>query len=163
MIAEVMRECHRYFPRTYENISLTFDATGKTITGDFGETYLVGQYICIQYSILNDGVYTVTAFDSETGVITVSETLRNETTTVNIFGLAPPRDFLDLVTEIDNFTGQDGVKSESIDDYSVSYEGDGSWKSVFRKRLDTYRTMFGDLGALVYGNNSLLYNDRLTY
>jgi len=160
MIGQVMREINRYWPRTYENISLTFAATGKTITGAT-ETYLPGQYILIQHSILNDGVYKIASVTN--GVITVVETIYDETAKVNIFGLAPPRDFLDLVTDIAAFTGKDGVKSESIDDYSVSFEGDGSWKTAFRKRLNTYRSMYDDLGGLLYANNRLLYADRVTY
>jgi hypothetical protein len=165
MIGQIMREINQYWAKTYENISLAFNSSGKTITGVFGETYLAGQYILIQHSVLNDGVFTLVSVEDEldeddepTGntVITVSETVRTETNTVNIFGLAPPRDFIDLVTEIIAFTSKDGVTSESIDDYSVSFEGDGSWKTAFRKRLNNYRRMHSDLGGLLYANNRLL-------
>lgn len=160
-IAEIMRECNRYFPKTYENIALTFTAATRKIAGVFGETYKVGQYILIQHSTLNDSVYRIATVG--TNEITVAETLYGETETCQIFGLAPPRDFIDLVTEIDDFTPKDGISSESIDDYSVSFSGDGSWKTAFKKRLDTYRAMTSDLGALVYANNRLLYYNGKTY
>lgn len=152
-----MRAINRYFPRTYENISLTFAAATKTITG-VGETYLVGQYILVQFSVLNDGVYTVAAFDAENEKITVNETLRDEETTVNIFALAPPRDFLDLVTDIEAFTSKDGVSTERIDDYSITYKNGGSWNEAFRKRLNTYRSIHGDLGGLTHDNRLLSYD-----
>lgn len=166
MIAEIMRKCNRYWPRTYENITLTFDADAKTITGDFGETYLAGQYILVKYSVLNDGIFTVSSFDSDTGVITVSETVRDEATKVSIFALTPPRDFLDLVSEIETHVSnnEQGLSSEKIDDYSKNYaSGSSNWEDVFRKRLSAYSAINSDLGAIVYGNNQLLFNDRDSY
>jgi len=153
-ISEIMREANRYFPRTYENLSLVFAATGKTITGVFAETYIAGQYIYIQHSVLNDGVYTIVTASST--VITVAETLRSETNKVNFYGLQPPRDFIDLVAEIDAYTSKDGVSSEKIDDYSVTFEKEGGWKTAFKARINTYRRFNPDLGELIYANNKLL-------
>ena len=160
-ISEVMREINRWFPRTYENVVVAIAATGKTITGDFAETYLAGQYICLQHSVLNDGVYTIVSVTGVAGayILTVSETLRTETNRVNVFALQPPRDFIDLVTEIDAYTSKDGVASEKIDDYSVSFKNDGGWKAAFRERLNTYRRLYPDLGDLLYANNRLLFYD----
>jgi hypothetical protein len=75
---------------------------------------------------------------------------------VNFYGLQPPRDFIDLVAEIDAYTSKDGVSSEKIDDYSVTFEKEGGWKTAFKARINTYRRFNPDLGELIYANNKLL-------
>jgi hypothetical protein len=150
MIAQIMRYCQNYFSRTYENKEVVFDATGKTITG-VTKTYKAGQYICVRFSYLNDGVYTVTGYDSENGVITVSESLTDETDTCQIFGLAVPTDFVSLVAEITSWitnNSPDGVANEKIDDYSIEYSSDaqkGGWQGAYKRKLAQYRKMYCDL------------------
>ena len=120
----------------FENIELVFEATGKTITADFQNTYLVGQYINITDSILNDGVYKISVV--ATGVLTVEEDLINETATPFIFALAIPKALITLISEINTWVtrnrGKSGISSEKIDDYSISYGSSmqsGGWKSAF--------------------------------
>jgi len=149
MINEIMEQINNYFSRTVE--SNTSVITGSTITGSFTETYITGQYIRLQHTILNDGVYKVV---SQIGnVVTVEESLLDESPEDSylIWGLAPPKDFLTLVTEIDTYTTAQtnvGVTSESQGERSVSYGGSSggssSWQSVYQSRLSRYRKLFND-------------------
>jgi hypothetical protein len=124
-----------------------YEVTMNSIKGSFSEVYLPGLYVIIKESYLNDGLYKiVTATTSE---ITVEETLKPENTGESfvIYASIPPKEFVDLATEINAFTETGvGANSESIDDYSINYgDGDGSWESVFKNKLNTYRRVYTDL------------------
>ena len=143
-IGEVMAEANRYFEVTLENDSYTFTSSTKTITGTFDETYLVGQYIRVYNSILNDDVYKIVTVNS--GSLVVEEDLIDETvadSSIYIAALAPPNTFLRLVAEIvasiEEDGATDGIASETIDNYSISYKGDGSWVSAFNKKINKWR------------------------
>lgn len=155
MISQVMRYCNKYFPKTYERSNYEIIADG--IQGSFSKTYVVGQYIYVKDSLLNDGVYRIT--DISSIKLTLEATLSAENTgqAITVFGLTPPRDFLELVNEISNYTSKDGVASEKIDDFSVTFKGDGSWQSAFMNKLNTYKSIYNDLEALIDADNRLLY------
>lgn len=168
MIGQVMREVNRHWPRSYENITLTFSAAASTITGEMTETYLAGQYIMIDCSVLNDDVYKIASVSvvGDDTILTVNEGLQSEVATARLFGLMPPKDFLELVTEIDTYKAsgnKEGITSESIDDYSVSYGSGGGWRDTFRKRLDVYRQAFGDTEAFMYDSKRLLWGSKSVY
>ena len=149
MINEIMEQINNYFSRTVESNGSII--SGSTISGSFRETYLTGQFIRLQHTILNDGVYKVVSLVGN--VLTVEETLIDETPveTYLIWGLAPPKDFLNLVNEINTYETsqtQVGIVSESQGSRSVSFgssNGDNSnWESVFKRRLNRYRKVYSD-------------------
>lgn len=152
MIAEVMDYCNKHFIRSEETVSVVFDATEKTITGTFANSYIKGGYVLVLGSVLNDMVLKVTAVAD--GVLTVDGELLDEEVTVHLFALQPPRAFLDIVTDIEAWVAAHpaadaGIASEGIDDYSVGYDSSvsagGGWQAAFRVRLSRYAAMFNDL------------------
>lgn len=143
MIANIMKEIKNHFARSVE--SQAFTITSNSIQGNFNEKYIAGMYIWIKNSFLNDGVYKLTgATSTELTFDADTFTAEDLGDTIFIFACTPPKDFLSLVTEIEAFNSKDGVSSESIDDYSVGFAGDGSWKSAFKKQLNNYRKMWDD-------------------
>ncbi len=133
-LSEVMKHINNYFVKTTEDITVNIVADG--IEGTFTNTYIVGQYIRVCDSILNDGVYKLTGVTSSK--LSVAETLVVESNKVQVAGLVIPSEFLSIVTEIEAHKGSGGVVSESIDDYSVTYSDGGSWVSAFEERLYPY-------------------------
>lgn len=144
----VMDSINNHFVKSTEKKQVEF--TADSIKFDFTETYLVGMYVIVTDSYLNDGIYKIASVSD--GVIEVEEPLSVEKTDkdVTIYASAPPQAFVGLVSEIKAF-GHDklGVASESIDDYSVSYTGDGSWQSVFKSRLNQYRKVYPDIPTTI--------------
>lgn len=154
MIAEMMTACKNHFVRSKDRETYQFVADG--IVGSFSETYVVGQYIWVRESILNDGVYKLTAVS--TTKLTVDATLKPENTEemTTVYGLAVPTDFIQLATDIDtwltNNGRKEGLASESIDSYSVSFANDGSWQSAFAKSLAPYKQVY-ETPEMVWRNN----------
>ena len=144
MIKQVMDSINNHFVNDWEHNS--YEIVSDGIIGTFSCTYLVGMYILIEHSYLNDGVYEITGVTSSK--ITVDATLKAENTndSMTLYALTPSADFISIVTEITNFDEKGlGVNSESIDDYSVTYEDDGSWQSVYKNKLNQYRRVYTDL------------------
>lgn len=143
MLDQVMTHIKNHFARSIE--SRAFEIVADGIVGIFSEKYVVGQYVWVKRSFINDGVYKITGITATK--LTLDATLQPENTgeLIYLFGLAPPKDFLTVVTEIENFKSKDGVTSESIDDYSVSYGGNGGgWASVFKDKLSPWKRMYDD-------------------
>ena len=150
MIAQIMQYCKNHFWRSRERNNFTIVTDG--IEGTFCNTYLVGQYVHIVGSYINDGVYKVTGVT--TSKLTLDATLLAEDTDdfITLYGCAVPADFLTIVSDIEAWVtsngGKDGVASESIDSYSISFGtgSDGStgnnWKSAFSGRLTAYKQVF---------------------
>lgn len=148
ILAQVMTGINNHFVRRSE--TLTFELVSPdTISGPFQETYRAGQYICITDTDTNDGVYKVLSQNGSTIILDTDQLQDEKSSEVfKIFSLKPPADFLALVEYIKTYqskNSKDGVTSESIDDYSIAFAEDGGWKSVFKKRLDSYRKMYPDL------------------
>lgn len=150
MIAQVMAYCKNHFWRSYERDD--FSVVSDGIEGAFGNTYIVGQYIHVAGSFVNDGVYKITTV-SDTK-LTLDATLTEESTDEGfiIYGCAVPSDFLSVVSDIETWlttnSGQEGVASESLGNHSISYAtgADGStsnnWKSAFSGRLLPYKQVY---------------------
>ena len=157
MIGDVMDYCKKHFIKNEISGDFVFDATAKTITGDFDtDDYVIGGYIYVLGSILNDTAYKLTAVSST--ALTVDGTLYDENSTdkhtVKIFGLKPPRAFLSLAEDIKSWVdkygaGAAGIASEKIDDYSVAFgagvQNGGGWQAAFAGRLGEYRSLYNDL------------------
>ena len=139
-MGEVMEEVNNYYAYENEFDSYEFDSTGKTITGTFENTYLVGQYVRVFGSILNDDVYKIAEVAS--GILTVEEDLVNEVvadSVIYVISLAPPKTLIRLVSDISSYVTKDGVASETIDNYSISFSNDGSWIGAFSRRLSKHK------------------------
>lgn len=144
-IEVLMQECNNYFYKTYE--SNTFAISNGVITTQ--GKYLVGQYIKIEGSILNDGVYKVESMDSNK--INIKE-LQDEVFEGCIFGLSVPKGFIDLSTKIQEFLDNPKAKptdisSESFNNYSWSKgkKTNGAnitWNDVFRDDVYSYRQLY---------------------
>lgn len=152
MITRVMDYCKKHFIRTSELLEVSFrDTEGVyTIEGAFVQTYIVGQYVYITNAILNTGAYKITAVAE--GVLTVEGAVEAETVTTYLLALAIPKAFKELVTEIStwvtNNANKDGIASESIDDYSVSFgqaSQSSGWQGAFKGKLSQYKSMYSDL------------------
>ena len=149
MINKVMNYCKNFFVYSCESDTYTIESDG--IVGNLSETYIVGQYVSIDYSYVNDGVYKVLAVtDSK---LTLDAELTEEDTgdTILIYGLKVPKAFDDIVDDISTYdsTVQYGIKSESQGNRSVSYgsgagSGDNTWQSVYNNALKPYKRMISD-------------------
>lgn len=142
MLNDIMTQVNNHFIKDVETGQ--YSIFTKTISGLRNE-YLVGQYVWVYNSLLNDDVYKITAVG--TGSITVESTdnLTSETGDFTVFGLAVPKDFLRLVAEVTAYKGSEGVSSESIGKYSVSYKDGGGWSEAYRNRLNKYRRLFDEV------------------
>jgi len=151
MLTEVCHEVNNYFRR--DSVRKTFSVVDGSLVGIPDGFLQEGQYFLIEGSIFNDGVHK---FDSKL-------VLTNETDFLgNIWSLAIPPEFLDLVAEISawetKYGGADSAanspfSSESFGGYSYSKSSagntsdgssDGSnWKTVFASRLSKWRRKRG--------------------
>ena len=147
-LTAVCRECKNYHTKTVERGKFTIAGGVVAVMN----TYLVGQYVRIVGSVLNDGVYKVVGF--ENGNLTL-DGVQNEVFTGAVCGLAVPPDFLELVGDIDRFITAERadknagrVTSESFAGYSYTLGSTGqdgtpiSWKEAFASPLNDYRYTF---------------------
>lgn len=142
---KLLKYLNRYWPRSMEGVkSIATDG----FNGTFTETYLVGQYVMIKGSILSDGIYKLTGVSPTK--LTIADVLQVESSTlITIIGLAVPKEIIALEAKISAYKGTEGVASESIDDYSVSYQDGSGWQNAFKNELNAYRLMFSDLDVFV--------------
>ena len=144
MLAEICHEINNWFVHTSYTDTFTI-SDGSIELSDMVE----GQYFRIIGSIFNDGVYQYPASN-----------LTDETFDGAIWGLAIPKDFLDLVAEIETWQAKYGAidsvamspyTSESFGGYSYSKNvgssdgasSSGTWQSTFASRLNKYRRIRG--------------------
>ena len=130
---------------------LTFTAT-DTIASDFSESSIIaGQYIQVDGTLLNNGVYKVlTKSDTE---ITVSEVYdysiltEAEVEDASMQVLEIPRDLIAIIDDITTYdaTSTDGVASESQGGRSISYANSGGsgWQGIYDSKLSAYRKLGG--------------------
>lgn len=136
MLEKLMSYCKNYFARTVESGEYTILNGSINTTG----TYATGQYIRIRGSLLNDGVYQYSQIMN----------LQNEIFTGEIYGLAPPKDFIELSTAISTHVDknpQSALTSESFSGYSYSKATDAngapmSWQSIFASELKQFKKMY---------------------
>ena len=145
-ILMVSREIRNFFAITSESGDFTVENSVIKLSGK----YLLGQYILISGSILNDGVYLPTK------PLCTLEGARDEQFNGTVYGLSIPRDFLDLCGEIKEFMESDAGKASSLSSETVigvyshtrGTKDDGSpvtWKDVFAGRLNRFRKMFAEV------------------
>ena len=134
MFAEVLDYLHNWFVKSRIDGEFTIEANVLTPCDA-----LVGQYIRIEGSTFNDGVYKygVDSFVAE------------ETFNGSVYLLAIPRDLERLVDEISDFVetyGYSDLQSESFGGYSYTKKSgeNGSsygWVDEFRGRLKRWRKL----------------------
>ncbi len=156
MLNAVLKELNNFFIRTNNSgieFQFTVDSTfaaDNSITGDFTDTFIVGEYILLEDTRINDGVYLITAIDNASITIdnTIDITLQDEAAVETTFTkLNIPSDLVQLIAEITTYNTNttDGISSESQGNRSVSFgtssNGDTSWRQVFNSRLSVYRKL----------------------
>ncbi len=127
-----MKSIRNFFPTT-KCVDGDFKIVGGAISLPFISD---GQYFLIENSLLNDGVYRYPVSD-----------LTDEEFNGFITLLNPPKDFLLLAKEIEEYTANNklsGFQSESFGGYSYTKatKSDGSpadWQDVFQERLNVWR------------------------
>lgn len=142
MIEQICAFIHNFF--VAEKISGTFTISGGSITVP---GLVTGQYYRINGSRLNDGVYQY-GFDE----------LQDETFTGEIWDMRPPRSFVQLANDIENWVAKYGdavtgpYQSESFGGYSYSLKSGSTasggtdsaaagWQGVFKTQLNQYRKL----------------------
>lgn len=152
MLNEVLNDLNNYFfqytlglKKNSYSKDVTFTAT-DTMEADFTDTFIVGEYVLIEGSRLNDGVYLISAIDDTSITIdtTVDITISTEAEiSCTITKLYIPKSFIALLAEIKAFNSGSttGLSSESQGSRSISYSGDSSWKMAFKNRLSQYRKL----------------------
>lgn len=134
MLYRICKEIKNFF--VHEKHSGTFSIVDGNLDADFLKD---GQYFMISGSVLNDGVYQHPA------------QLTDEEFKGEIFSLAIPKSFLDLVAEIEAYEKSDAGKvspytSESFGGYSYSkasgQNGNGiTWQGAFASKLNAWRKL----------------------
>ena len=151
ILEEVLGYLNNFFVYAHApSVFIDCDATAKTISladtdytwDDYALDPKVDQYIRIEGSRLNDGVYKVTAV-SETSVI-VDTTLIDEESDedldhVTIYELAIPQTLLSLITEMIDWSGTNNVKSEKLGPHSITYDKPVTVFTSFESRLKRWR------------------------
>lgn len=147
MIDQVLGYLKNFFIDTYEYG--TYTIASNVVTGTFAEEYVAGQYISIDGTKVNDGVYLISEVGTNTLTLDNGVTLTDESPSDNIFifGLAVPRTVKDLVTEINTYNTNStyGVSSETQGARSITYSDGGStWQNAFKAKLRPYRRIYSD-------------------
>lgn len=132
MLNQILKEIHNYF-ETNKFVKDRFTIENGTIAN---LPFIEGQYVKIEGSILNDGVYLFPL-----------SSIKNEQFNGTIIGLAIPNELIELETNIKAYVVKNpstAYTSESFGGYSYSKATDtngvvASWQDVFRKELNTYR------------------------
>lgn len=112
--------------------------------------YVIGQYVLIKGSILNDGVYKV--LDYSNNALTL-ENLTDEEFEGYVCSLAVPKSFEKICEQIEEFNDKKNVNSlyisESKGDYSYTRATgkDGmpiKWEDAFSKSLSPYKKIYDE-------------------
>lgn len=134
MLYTIMRYIRNFFSTRIRNVGV-YKIQDGTISLPFLSE---GMYFLLEGSVHNDGVYRYPA----TG-------LTDEEFEGDITLLAPPKAFLELVSEIESYTNSNtigGLQSESFGGYSYSRATNGSggladWQDVYKERLNVWRKL----------------------
>lgn len=145
MIQNVLQSINNYFVDDYCNLD---EVTTDGLIVDQPFLFIPNQYVLVLHSRLNDGVYKVKEVIGNNVVLDeVYELFDEKTKDMIICSLAIPREILNITNEIIAYNEKhnDNVVSESLGDYSVSYgsmNGDVSWITAFRKKLEPYKKVY---------------------
>ncbi|MGL5646712.1 MAG: hypothetical protein ACRDDY_02580 [Clostridium sp.] len=146
----ILNHINNHFYLFFENADFEITSGYILVKGK----YIVGQYIKIKGSLLNDGVYKVDRIEENKVFI---NGLVDESFNGTVFQLGIPRDLIKLEEEIKEFNTNNkptNVTSESFGGYSYS-KATGSngvpldWTRVFSNSLKPYKRMFDTLNNVI--------------
>ena len=137
-VEDVMRECRNFFEKAHYDGEFTIH--GGML--DLPETLPDGAYIAINGSAFHDGVHRIgDAMD-----------IPDETFTGRVWILHPPKSFLEICKEINEYDQKNPVgafQSETFGEYQYTRSGVQtglkSWQSAMSQRLNPYRKMFTEV------------------
>lgn len=151
---EILNYLNNYFYSYALMTNVTFEEDGKSFTiSKFKKNFYKGQYIKIEETTINDGIFKIISIRDNGDSITIT-TDATEFAEGNfrcfILALAVPRPVIKLKEAIEEFKAKNKPSiytSESFGNYSRSwatnYKGAVlTWKDVFRDELIQYRCMF---------------------
>ncbi len=150
---ELMLKCNNYFYRFRE--AGAYVISNNKIIGVRGK-YAKGQYIRIINSILNDGVYKISAIAENE--ITIEEGLNDEMFNGTICGLAVPSKFIDIANKIKAYDSEykaSDIISESVTGYSYTKATNKDGKAltgtdIYADEWKQYRCNVNSIQALKY-------------
>ena len=153
MLNAVLNEINNYFLKCGQysySKSITF-TSNNTMTADFTDTFIASEYVLIEGSRLNDGVYLIAGVNDTTITIDTDEDITISTeseVTCTITKCYIPKALIGLVVKIAeyNSTIVTGIKSEKQGARSVTYgstseDSATGWDIAFRSQLNTYRKL----------------------
>lgn len=157
---ELLNYLNNYF-YNYELIGpVVFEDDNSSLTiPDVNKEFYVGQYIKIENSKFNDGIFKVIDVNSNGNNYTIttdSSDFIPGVFTCSILSLAIPRVIIKLKESIEDFKANNKPSvytSESFGNYSRSWATNSkgnvvTWKDVFKEDLNQYRCMFDDREGL---------------
>lgn len=157
---ELLNYLNNYF-YNYELIGpVVFEDDNSSLTiPDVNKEFYVGQYIKIENSKFNDGIFKVIDVNSNDNNYTItidSSDFIPGVFTCSILSLAIPRVIIKLKESIEDFKANNKPSvytSESFGNYSRSWATNSkgnvvTWKDVFKEDLNQYRCMFDDREGL---------------
>ncbi len=157
---ELLNYLNNYF-YNYELIGpVVFGDDNSSLTiPDVNKEFYVGQYIKIENSKFNDGIFKVidvNSNDNNYTITTDSSDFIPGVFTCSILSLAIPRVIIKLKESIEDFKANNKPSvytSESFGNYSRSWATNSkgnvvTWKDVFKEDLNQYRCMFDNRDGL---------------
>lgn len=141
MIGEIMRKINNFFIVDSADYTVSFSEFPSTITfSSAPDSFKSGQYIKIDGSILNDGVYKIVS-KSGNNLILEEDIVDEANVLTTISSLAPPKDFLTVCKKIEEnedllYSGD--VSSIKTGDTNIAFNG----TSNIDKLLMPYRKVW---------------------
>ncbi len=130
MLEQILKNINNYFKKS-SGVITEIQADGFISYDEF----FLGQYVKIEGSILNDGVYRIKEKQGDKYI--TYEDLQVENNISYVYGLAIPREILRLSEQVENHVK--GIKSETLGDYSVTYD---DWKVAYKEELSRWRKVY---------------------
>lgn len=139
---KILDSINNYFYKFYESGNYSINTNTIKVKGK----YIIGQYVRIEGSTLNDGVYKVIFVDGQ-NITLESLTMRDEEFEGIISSLAIPSDLISLKAKIETYESENkpsAIVSESFGNYSYSLATNANgqaltWQEVFSNELKPYR------------------------
>lgn len=153
-MGELLNYLNNYFYSYALMTDVTFEEDGKSFTiYKFKKNFYKGQYIKIEETTINDGIFKIISIKDNGDSVTVT------TDSIDfvegnfrclILALAVPRPVIKLKESIEEFKVKNKPSvytSESFGNYSRSWATNSkgtilTWKDVFKEELNQYRCMF---------------------
>ena len=115
---KILNSINNYFYKFYESGSYSINTNTITVKGK----YIIGQYVRIESSTLNDGIYKVAFVDGQ-NITLESLTMQEEEFEGVISSLAIPSGLIELKAKIEVYESENkpsAIVSESFGNYSYS-------------------------------------------